>query len=564
MTRALAALVLLLGCEAPAVSPTAPAPPVDSPPIVAPPVVAPPPAAPQAAASVAAASPAAAPQAAAAQAALRLPRLFADHMVLQAGQPISVWGWAASGEAVSVTLDGTAAATRADAAGRFRAELPALAPGGPFELVVTGAEGRELRLSDVLVGEVWVCAGGSNMAWPMRLSKCDDADEAAARDGALRLAVVAEQEAPSPADDLPLTWQPCSRAAVAEFSAAAFVFGRRLREQLDVPVGLVSVTVAFARVEPWIPAASLARAPALAALQEQTEREQSDYRRQLSETLPALTGWLAASRSALASGRAVPERPACPVDPLRSRDAPTALWNGMVAPLATLPIAGVAWYQGEQNVGDGVRYGDKLSALIDGWRAGWSRDDLPFVLVQLAPFRYGQHRPTEKAPAATNPFRLPELWEAQASALRLPATGLVVTTDLADLDDMFVADKRGVSQRLADWALAEVYGRQGIQAASPRCAGVAVEGDCLRLRFADTAGGLGTRDGQPPSWFEVAGQDGPWRRAAAVLAGDDVLVCHPGIPAPRQVRFAWHQECTPNLVGGTGLPATPFRATVAP
>jgi sialate O-acetylesterase len=466
---------------------------------------------------------------------------------------------------VTVTLAGASAEAQADADGCFRAELPGLPAGGPFELAVTpggdDGAGRAARVQDVLVGEVWLCAGGSNMRWPLSLATPAPGDASAASDPALRLCLLPEQHASYPRDGgAAVEWLRASPAAAADFSAAAFCFGRALRAELpDVPLGLVVAALPFAHIEPWIPAAAMQGSPVLEPVLQQAEREQAEYRAALRPALPGFRAWLASARGELDAGRLPPPMPALPLDPLLEATSPTALFNGMIEPFAPLPVAGVAWYQGEQNIADGARYTGKLLALIRGWRAAFERDDLPFAIVQLTPYRYGQRRPTEKAPEDPNPLRLPEFWEAQASAALLPHTGLIVTTDLAELDNVFPLDKHALGRRLADWALATVYGRAR-PASSPLFASLKLEVGRARVRFKSTGGGLATRDGQPPSWFEVAGADKRFARASASIEGNDVIVWSDAVPQPVAVRFAWHQECQPNLVGKSGLPAMPFRA----
>ena len=496
--------------------------------------------------------------------ALRLPRIFGDHMVVQRGRPVPVWGWVRPGERVTVTLAGASVEAQADKMGLFNAELPPLPAGGPFELVVTpgdddGAQ-RAVRVQDVLVGEVWLCAGGSNMRWPVNLSTPAPGDTAIAADPSLRLCALPEQHADyAYASGAPVTWARASPAALEDFSAAAFCFARALRAGLpDVPLGIVVAALPFTPIEPWIPASAMEASPLLQPVLAEAERRQAEYRAALRPALPAFRTWLAEARVALDSDRLPPPMPALPRDPLLAADAPTALFNGMIAPLAPFPVAGVVWYQGEQDVGDGARYTGKLLALIRGWRAAWRRDDLPFGIVQLTPYRYGQRRPTEKAPEDPDPLRLPEFWEAQANAAVLPHAGLIVTTDLAELDNVFPLDKHPLGRRLADWALATVYG-QPRPAASPQLASLKLEGARARVHFKSTGGALSTRDGQPPTWFEVAAADGHFTRASATLEGNDVIVWSDEVPEPAAVRFAWHQECQPNLVGKSGLPAVPFR-----
>lgn len=433
----------------------------------------------------------------AARADVRLPGVFGDHMVLQREQPVRVWGWAEPGEKIAVSLDTSRMDAVAGKDGRWSAMLPAMKAGGPHELVVQGA--NTLKLTDVLVGEVWFCSGQSNMALGVLKSLNADKEIAAADHPNLRFFPVPNAESQEPKDDVKAPWLACSPKTVAYSSATAYYFGRELQAKLKVPVGLVVSAVNGTRIEPWTNAAGV-------------------------ESVRELTG----------------------------KDTPQngALYNAMVHPLTPFTVRGFIWYQGEGNVGDGLWYYHRMRALVQGWRKAWGQGDVPFYYVQLTPLNWGGKPKDQHA----------EVWEAQAEALRVPNTGMVVTNDIVgNVGEAHPRNKQEVGRRLALWALAKTFGAKELVCSGPAYRSMAVEGDAIRLRFDHTHGGLASRDGKPLSWFTVAGADGVFVQAKAQIDGDSVVVSAEGVKAPTAVRFAWHQIAEPNLVNKAGLPTSAFR-----
>ncbi len=239
---------------------------------------------------------------------------------------------------------------------------------------------------------------------------------------------------------------------------------------------------------------------------------------------------------------------------------PTALYNAMIAPLAPFALRGALWYQGESNIidtPDGPIYADKMRALIEGWRKVWGQGNFPFYYVQLAPFTYFSDR---EKPRADTPERLAEMWEAQAGALRIPKTGMIVTTDLVDnVKDIHPVNKQDIGKRLARLALAKDYGRKDVVWSGPVYRKAKFEPGRAVLSFDHADGGLVSKDGQPLTWFTIAGSDGQFVAANAVIEGRTVVVSSPEVPEPKAVRFAWHEKAMPNLFNTAGLPARPFR-----
>jgi sialate O-acetylesterase len=454
-----------------------------------------------------------------------LPRIFGDNMVLQRGVPVAIWGRAAPGEQVRVRFAGQEKQAQTGADGRWAVALdPLKASAVPREMTVAGA--NVIHLRNILAGEVWLCSGQSNMEYAVGVAKAwappaAETDPELAQEiktatfPALRLFRVEKKR--EPPEVVSSGWQEAAGDARNEFSAVGYYFARRLLRELDVPIGLIQAAWGGSRIEEWTPADSYAK---LAAV---------------------FTGDAAASF----------ER-----DPVWiGRD-----YEAMVHPLAPFAVRGVIWYQGESNLiayNDGLRYADKLAVLIGAWRGAWSRPDLAFYYVQIAPFLYSQR----KDPLPHLAEELPKLWEAQAAALGIPHTGIVPTTDLVDdVSNIHPAHKRDVGGRLAALALAETYGRRGLVWAGPAFARLEIRGAKAVVQFSNASDGLASRDGKPLTDFEIAGADCVFVPADAVIRGNTVVVSNSKVAAPVSVRLGWSETARPNLTNGAGLPAYPFRS----
>lgn len=497
-----------------------------------------------------------------AQAEVRLPRVFSSHMVLQQEQPLNFWGWAEPGETVKVQLGTETREAKANDRGEWKAVLPIMKAGGPFTVTVSGSS--TVLFEDVMVGEVWLCSGQSNME--MGISSCRDAQQeiAAANYPGLRLLMVPNRWTPEPQSNLEGGgWKVCSPKTVSEegwggFSAAAYYFGRELHHKLGVPVGLIDATWGGTRIESWTPPEGFAAVPALAKESElvqlgdpRTER----HRQRLGEVLQATEQWLAKARAAAAKNSLVATMPAYPAELLPPRDVQnaTALYNGMVHPLCPFALRGAIWYQGESNSGEGMLYTEHMKALVGGWRQIWGEGDFPFYFVQIAPYNYGG-----------NTERIGEFWEAQAAAQAIPNVGMVVINDIGDLKDIHPTNKQDVGRRLAAWALAKTYGKSEVEYSGPTFKAMSLEGDKLRLTF-DHADGLASRDGKPLNWFEIIdANEGGFVTADARIDGAALVLSAAGVKQPVAMRFAWSMLAEPNLKNAAGLPAGAFRAGTVP
>lgn len=442
-----------------------------------------------------------------------VPAIFSSSMVLQREQPIVVWGEDEPGTDVSVSVAGRIAGAKTGSNGRWKVTLPSVAAGGPHVMTVRGSS--TLRFEDVLVGEVWLCSGQSNMEWPVRASNNQEMEIASANHPLIRHIKIRHRPADKPASDVPAAgpWQVASPGTVANFTAVGYFFGRYLQKQLGVPVGLIGSNWGGTRIEPWTTPDGFKSVPALAEIagnldQYPTKRENGSINHQ----------------------------------------TPLALYNGMIHPLVPYGIRGAIWYQGESNNGEGMLYYEKMKALVHGWKKLWNNEHLPFYYVQLAPYRYGG-----------DPQRLAGIWEAQSAALAIPNTGMAVTVDVANVRDIHPKNKQDVGKRLALWALAKTYGQPGIVYSGPVYHSMRVDGGGVRLFFDSLGGGLVSRDGKALSDFAIAGADKKFVEASAVIDGDTIVVSSPEVTQPVAVRFGWHQEAEPNLSNAAGLPASPFR-----
>ncbi len=497
-----------------------------------------------------------------ARAAVTVPNVFGHHMVLQRDQPINVWGWAAAGEQVKVRIGGEVREAQANSSGEWRVTLPAMKAGGPLTMSIQG--GSTLEFTNVMVGEVWLCSGQSNMEMGIGASQDGQQEIAAANYPEIRLLMVANRWTPLAQTNFEGAWKVCTPTTVAEsgwggFSAAGYYFGRELHRKLGVAVGLIDATWGGTRIESWTPPEGFGAVP---ALKQDYERVQlgdprtAVHQSKLEDFLKQTETWLASAREASKRKDLEPTMPLFPSELLPPRDLqnPTALFNGMIHPLCPFGLRGAIWYQGESNASEGKLYTERMRALIQGWRTIWHLADMPFYYVQIAPYNYGG-----------NPQMIGEFWEAQAAAMAIPNTGMAVTTDIGNLKDIHPANKQEVGRRLALWALAKTYQQPGVICSGPVFKSMAVEGEKVRINFEETGTGLASRDGKPLNWFEIIDADeGGFVEAEARIEGASVVLSSPQVKKPVAMRFAWSMLAEPNLVNSAGLPASAFRSGTVP
>ncbi len=498
----------------------------------------------------------------AARAEVRLPKVFSSHMVLQREMPLVIWGWAQPGETVNVELATEKQQTTANDKGEWKVTVPAMKAGGPYTLTVTGS--NTVRFDDVMLGEVWLCSGQSNMEMGIGMVQHGKEEIAAANNPGIRLLMVPNRWTPEPQNDMAGTWKLCNPQTIAEdgwggFSATAYFFGRELHKKLGVTIGLIDSTWGGTRIESWTPPEGFGLVPALKHDHEQlqiADPHTQVHQQRLDKVLKETEQWLGSARQALTAQTNVPPMPTYPAELLPPHDLqnPTALYNGMIYPLHPFTIRGAIWYQGESNSGEGMLYADRMKALIEGWRQVWGEGDFPFYFVQIAPYTYG-----------SKPEVIGEFWEAQTAAQSVKNSGMAVINDIGNLKDIHPANKQEVGRRLALWALAKTYGEKNLVYSGPAFKEMNVEDNKLRLTFDHVDGGLKSRDGKPLTWFEVIdANDGGFVKADATIDGSSIVLSAPSVNHPVAMRFAWSMLAEPNLMNAEGLPAGAFRAGKIP
>lgn len=466
--------------------------------------------------------------------ALQLPTIFTDHMVLQSGQKIPVWGEGNPGETINVLFADQSKSTTVDASGKWRVDLDPLEVSFEPSTLHAYTEEVEVIIKDVLVGEVWLCSGQSNMQWSLLKSENGHEVIAEADKPFIRLYNTPRKVSDDPLKVIKSSWKVCHPKTVKNFSAVAYYFGSKLQEELKVPVGLVLSAWGGTRIEPWTPPSGFEGIESLSEIYNSIGKKLPDpSESNENKTTPSPKHPKKISRS-------------------KERQSPTKLYNGMLHAHIPFAIKGAIWYQGESNHADGELYIDKTRALLNGWRKLWGYD-FPFYFVQIAPFNYG------KKNKQTPPGMLPEFWEAQANIVKkIPKTGMAVISDHATLDDIHPPNKLVPGTRLALLALANTYGKD-IVSTGPVFKKMERSGELLKIHF-DSSKGLATRDGKSPDWFEIAGEGGVFRKADARIVNESVFLESKNVPKPVAVRFAWDQLAVPNLINGAGLPASAFRA----
>lgn len=496
-----------------------------------------------------------------------LPKIFSNHMVLQRGLECPIWGWSDPGVEITVEFGDARQTTTADKNGRWKLRLPAMeANENGQRLVVTGK--NKIVLNDILVGDVWICSGQSNMEWPLRSVVNAQQEQAAAKHAGIRLFdVPGHTTSPLAKEDVPGgTWNVCSPQTAGGFSAVGYFFAKEFHQKTGVPVGLIGTNWGGTRIEPWTPPIGFRNVPQLKSIADQVDRfdptvaaGKATWTAYADET----TAWAKSVREALAVGQTLTPPP--PMPGFSNAGQPTAIYNSMVHGLAPFGIRGALWYQGEANGGEGVEYFHKMQALISGWRKVWEQDDFPihFYFVQLANWQ----QPNDN-PAGGDGWA--RIRDAQRQSLTIPHTGMAVITDIGEANDIHPRNKQDVGQRLARWALRDVA-KKDVVVSGPLYRDMTVEGGNIRINFdhADVGLMVGMKEGLAPTKeqpggtlkrFAVAGKDRKWHWADAKIDGSTVVVSSAEVKKPVAVRYAWSMNPEgANLYNKAGLPASAFR-----
>ena len=483
---------------------------------------------------------------------VRLPALFTDHMVLQQGQKNRVWGSADAGEDIVVAIGGQRHTAKADEKGKWHVTLDSLQIGGPHTLSITGK--NKLAVEDVLVGEVWICSGQSNMQWEVKQANDGDLEAKTAKFPKIRFISVPHVGVQEPQDDFKGKWEVCTPETAATFSAVGYFFGRQLHQTLDVPIGLIDDAWGGSACEAWIHRDLLEtdeKYRPLIARWEETEKSfdlqkaKTTFEKQQADYPQALA-------KAKSAGKAPPAPPRFN-NPLTGNARPGNIYNGVLKPTIGYGIRGVVWYQGESNASRAYQYRDLFPLMIKSWREEWGIGDFSFYWVQLADFMAEKTEPGDSTWA--------ELREAQTMTMaKLPNTGEAVIIDLGEGRDIHPRNKQDVAKRLARWALARDYGLSNIAYHSPQFKSMEKQGNKIVLSFDHVGEGLYTFDTTNPVGFAVAGSDQKFVWANANLFGrDKIEVSSEKVSEPTAVRYAWADNPVCNVYSKEGLPLTPFR-----
>ncbi|EMI21833.1 sialic acid-specific 9-O-acetylesterase [Rhodopirellula maiorica SM1] len=470
-----------------------------------------------------------------------LPAIFSDHMVLQQETEVPVWGWAEPGEEVKVAINGQTKTTQTGDDGSWSIKLDSLKPGEPTTIKVSGK--NEITIEDVLIGEVWLGSGQSNMAMTVNRANDFAGEQKKAALPTIRMFKENSGSSATPEKVGNGEWQVCSSETVGGFSATLFFFGREIHADLDVPVGLINSSVGGTPIEAWIDADVQRADKNLQPLF--AERKPVDLETQKANYERALKRYQAQVKKAKAEGKPLPRKPRDPASVQARKGNVGGLFNGKIAPLIPYAIRGAIWYQGEANSTPSKApfYQYQLPLLIQDWRERWGYD-FPFGWAQLPNY-------------SGNGRDWPTVREAMLKTLSVPNTGMGINIDIGDTKDIHPKNKQEVGRRLSLWALGSVYEQEVAAVSGPLPDGHEIQGDKVVVRFKH-AEGLESSGG-PIVGFEITADGETWVPAEAEIDGESIVVSSDEVAKPTAVRYAWTNDPKTNLFNGAGLPATPFR-----
>lgn len=478
-----------------------------------------------------------------ARAAITLPAVFSDHMVLQSGKPVPVWGMADANAEVTVVIGSQKKTTKADASGQWSLKLDALTASAEPQTLTIG----DKTINDVLVGEVWLGSGQSNMAMTVQSAKDYAASQTAANVPLIRMFTEGSAAAAQAASQGKGSWVICSPETVGRFSATAYFFGRNVYDVLKQPVGLINSSVGGTPIESWISPEAQQASAELKPFFEAVKQEEAAFDEAKVKAVydRQVAKWAEAVKQAKAEGKPAPRKPRDPIETRKRKGNVGGLFNGKISPLIPYAIRGAIWYQGEANT-NGPKppfYQAQLTLLAKDWRTRWN-DEFPFAWVQLPNFT----KPGEGWPIVR---------EQMLNALStIPNSGMAITLDIGEAKNIHPANKQEVGRRLAQWALGVVYHKDVADTSGPLIDKATVKGGALVLTFTH-AKGLNAKGDLTE--FEIAGADGQWQAADAKIEGETVVVSCKAVAEPKQVRYAWKDNPAASLFNGAGIPASPFR-----
>lgn len=473
---------------------------------------------------------------------VKLPAIISDHMVLQQNAPVRIWGSASHGEKILVSISGQKINTQADAIGKWQVWLKPMKKNRDQTMTVTGS--NTIIVNDILIGEVWLASGQSNMEWKVRQSTNAEEEIKNANYNDIRFFAAKKGISEKPLTEIDGKWEICSPTTTGNFSAVAYFFGRDIHKRLNVGIGLIETSWGATNCQAWTPAEVFATDPRVKYIVDDWSKVTERYPQTLKTYHHNLEKWRVDSAQKTAKGESPTPRPRSPGSPF-NKNAPSSIYNATIAPLTNFTIRGVIWYQGEANAYQHVAYPYRylFPAMITAWRNAWGQGDFPFLFVQLSAM--GNH-----------PY-WPVLRESQVETLKLKNTGMAVSLDVGDSADAHFIRKQPIGYRLHLIARNLVYGEK-TEYSGPMYRQATVEGKNLRLWF-DHAKDLKTTDGGPVKGFTVAGIDGIFVPASAVIDGETILISSPAVENPVAARYAFLDFPHCNLTNGANLPASSFR-----
>jgi sialate O-acetylesterase len=436
---------------------------------------------------------------------IKLPSLVSDNMVLQRNTSLKLWGWSNPGESINISTSWNKKSytTKGNSKSKWSVYVSTPEAGGPYQITFSGSESQQIVLSDILIGEVWVCSGQSNMQWSsVNGYDNSEAEVAAANFTNIRLFQVPNITAEMPQENCSGSWAQCTPESVRAFSAVGYFFGLNLHKNLDIPIGLINTSWGGTPAEAWIPKEYI------------TKNKEFSLSTQ---NLQTSSNWFS---------------------------KPGVLYNAMIHPLTNFSIAGAIWYQGESNAANPFVYRNLFPAMINSWRNTWGQE-FPFYYVQIAPYNYA------------GSMKGALVREAQLLSLKTPKTGMVVISDIGNINDIHPRNKVDVGSRLANWALNKSYGQKDISYSGPIYKSYIIDGTKVKIEFEHNSG-LKARGGDL-THFEIAGEDQIFYTGEAEIENDAVWVSSPKVPTPAAVRFAFSNTAEPNLFNEAELPASMFR-----
>ncbi len=485
---------------------------------------------------------------------VKTPAIFGSGMVLQREIDVPVWGWADAGEEVTVSFRDQKVSTKAGNDGKWQVKLKPLKVGQPGTLTVAGK--NKLEFKDVLVGEVWVCSGQSNMGWSIARGLDADLEAAAAQDPDVRLFQVPLTTAETPQEDVNAEWRTAAPDNVSSFSAVGYLYGRQLHHTLRVPVGVIMTAWGGTRAEAWTSPEAMAKTEALKPIVDTWDERAAKYdaAKAKAQYEAAMKSWTERAAKAKAAGKRAPRRPQMQGPPRKDRHHYSTLYNAMVAPLTPYAIRGAIWYQGESNAGRAEQYRTLMPTMIQSWRDAWGQGDFHFYQVQLANFMAITDKPEESAWA--------ELREAQVMAGdAIPNVDAVCITDIGAAKDIHPKDKQNVAKRLARLALVDIHGMKSITRSGPTYKSMEVKGNKVIVTFENQGSPLVSYYNEPLTGFAIAGKDKQWVWGTAkITSANTVEVSSPEVKEPVAVRYNWANNPQGTLYNAAYLPAYPFRS----